>query len=84
MSPTGSSVLFVVLGAQKLEFSPLLRVNPHHFRSFLEHFLNVLVNFSFMHLVINPRSLLEKIATRSLEGGGSIGPPVYFRHNSSD
>ena len=35
---------------------------------------------------VNPRSLLEKIVTRSLEGGGrSIGhPPFYFRHNSFD
>ena len=34
--------------------------------------------------LLNPRSLLEKIVTRSLEGG-SIGPsPFYFRHNSSD
>ena len=24
---------------------------------------------------VNPRSLLEKIVTRSLKGGGSIGPP---------
>ena len=27
----------------------------------------------------------KKIVTRTLEGGGgSIGPPFYFRHNSSD
>ena len=30
-------------------------------------------------LWVNPRSLLEKIVTRSLEGGGgSIGPPSTF------
>ena len=39
-----------------------------------------------LHFISNPRSLEEKIVTRSLGGGGggSIGPPFYFRHNSSD
>ena len=39
--------------------------------------------------MFNPRSLEEKIVTRSLGGGGggggeSIGLPFYFRHDLSD
>ena len=34
--------------------------------------------------LFNPRSLLEKIVTRSLEGGGGVNrTPFYFRHNSA-
>ena len=41
---------------------------------------------NFLEDLINPRSLLEKIVTRSHEGGGvnrTTPPPFYFRHNSS-
>ena len=37
--------------------------------------------------MFNPRSILEKLVTRSLEGGGGFNrtpPPFYFRQNSSN
>ena len=42
--------------------------------------------FLFSKFIFNPRSLLEKIVIRSLEGGRgqSDPPPFYFRHSSSD
>ena len=39
---------------------------------------------SLSSISFNPRSLLEKIVTRNLEGRSIGPPPFYFRHNSSD